>query len=97
LLDLVQNDYVVVEIMKVMFGLPQSSILAYEKLFTHLAKHGYAPCQRTMGLWKHVPRDVTLYLAGKDFVVKYMDEDYSNHPINALCELYKDTTDWMGL
>jgi hypothetical protein len=47
LLDLVHNGYMLVEIMKGMYWLPQSGILAYAQFDAHLGKFGYAPCPQT--------------------------------------------------
>jgi hypothetical protein len=40
LLDLVYNGFVLVEIFRGMYGLPQAGILAYDQLIRHLSTHG---------------------------------------------------------
>jgi hypothetical protein len=74
LLDLVHNGYVLVEIMKGMYGLPHTGILDYEQLIAHLAKHGYAPCRHAPCLWKHATHDVTFCLVVDALGVKYTNK-----------------------
>jgi hypothetical protein len=50
------NGFVLVEIRKGMYGLPQAGILANQKLLPHLANNGYHPCPNTHGLSKHATR-----------------------------------------
>ena len=47
---LVHNGYVLVEIRKGMYGLPQAGKLAYDRLKLFLAPHGYAPTATTARL-----------------------------------------------
>jgi hypothetical protein len=96
LLDLVNNGYVLVEITKGMYGLPQSRIIAYEQLVANLIKQDYAPCPYTPCLWKHATRDITFCLVADAFGVNYTDKVDAKHLINALRELYEVTTDWTG-
>jgi hypothetical protein len=60
--DLIVNNRVLAEIQKGMFGLPQAGRPAYDRLVEHLVPHGYHPCARTPGLWKHETRPVTFCL-----------------------------------
>ena len=53
LLPLVHNGFVLVEIRKGMYGVPQAGLIAYERLVGHLAKYGYYPCRHTHSLWRH--------------------------------------------
>jgi hypothetical protein len=50
LLDLVHNGFVLVEISRGMYGLPQAGILVYNQLLAHLATHCYTPCAHTHGV-----------------------------------------------
>jgi hypothetical protein len=95
LLDLVHNDFVLVAISRGMYGLPQSGILAYNQLVTHLSRHGYSPCTHTPGIWTHETRDVTCCLVVDDFGIKYTNRCDAEYLITALQALYV-TTDWMG-
>jgi hypothetical protein len=54
--DLAQDGKVYIEIQKVMYGLPQASILANELLQRNLAKDGYRTTTHTHGLWTHDTR-----------------------------------------
>jgi hypothetical protein len=94
--DLIVNGRVLVEIQKGMYGLPQAGRIAYDKLVNHLAPHGYHPCQRTPGLWRHVTRPVTFCLVVDDFGVKYVGKQHADHLLHALQTEYKITSDWEG-
>jgi hypothetical protein len=47
LADKVHKGLVLVEISKGMYGLPQAGILAFNRLKSHFATNGYAPCTNT--------------------------------------------------
>ncbi len=47
------NGYVYMEILKGMYGLPQTGILANKVLTKRLAIHGYEPTAHMPGLWQH--------------------------------------------
>jgi hypothetical protein len=94
--DLIVNGRVRVEIQKGMYGLPQAGRLAYDKLVAHLAPHGYQPCARTPGLWRHLTRPINFCLVVDDFAVKYVGKQHADHLLAALQEQYKITSDWKG-
>ena len=95
--DLVDtNGFVLVEIRKGMYGLPQAGRLAHEQLVKHLSKYGYSPCRYTPGLWTHDTRPISFTLVVDDFGVKYVGKEHAEHLYNALSDLYKVTTDWTG-
>jgi hypothetical protein len=94
--DLIVHGRVLVEIQKGMYGLPQAGRLAYDKLVAHLAPHGYHPCRRTPGLWRHDTRPVTFCLVVDDFGVKYVGKQHVDHLLHALQLQYKITSDWKG-
>jgi hypothetical protein len=96
LLDLVQNGFMLVEISCGMYAPPQSGILAYNQLVTHLAQYGYAPCIHTPGLWTHETHDATFCLVVDDFGIKYTHRCDAEHLLTALQALYVATTDWTG-
>ena len=62
LAGLVHNGFVYIEISKVIYGLPQSSILANDHLQAHLLDHGYKQATHTPGLFTHETRPVTFFL-----------------------------------
>jgi hypothetical protein len=94
LLPLVHNGYVMVEINKGMYGLPQAGILANERLVKHLASHGYVKAPRTPGLFKHVTRPVSFCLVVDDFAIKYVGKEHADHLLACLRQQYTMTTDW---
>ena len=94
--DMAHNGHVLVEIRKGMYGLPQAGRLAYGKLVTHLATHGYTPTETTPGLFKHSTKPVHFTLVVDDFSVKYTNTDDAKHLISCIEELYETTVDWEG-
>jgi hypothetical protein len=81
ILDLVHHGFVLVEINRGMYGLPQAGILAYNQIVARLIKHGYAPCAHTTGLWTHDTRNVTFCLIVDDFGIKYINRCDAEHPL----------------
>jgi hypothetical protein len=96
LLSYVHKGHVLVEIVKGMYGLSQSGILAYEQLVRHLDISGYSPCKHMAGLWRHKTRAITFCLVMDDFAVKYIDKDDAIHLLHTLEICYKVTTDWVA-
>jgi hypothetical protein len=94
LYPLVHNGYVMVEINKGMYGLPQAGILANKRLVKHLATHGYVKAPRTPGLFRHITRPVTFCLVVDDFAIKYVGKEHADHLLACLREQYTMTTDW---
>ena len=87
------NGWVYMEIRKGMPGLRQAGKVANERLVTHLATYGYAPCARTPALWKHTTRSVTFTLCVDDFGIKYVGKQHVDHLLNALRDMYTITCD----
>ena len=54
LAEKVQNNFVYCAIIRCMYGLPQSGILANELLRERFSDHGYFEMPHTPGFWKHV-------------------------------------------
>jgi hypothetical protein len=96
LTGLVHNGYVLVEINKGMYGLPQAGLIAYERLVKHLAKYGYHPCRHTDGLWRHDTRPILYSLVVDDFGIQYVGREHADHLLAALRDLYTVTVDWEG-
>ena len=88
------NGFVYVEISEGMYRLPQSGILASDRLQAHLLEHGYKQAAHTPGLFNHETRPVTFSLIADDFGVKYVGEDHAQHLIATLQLLYHITIDW---
>ena len=91
----VNNDTVLFEITKGMYGLPQAGLLAQQRLITHLALHGYlqtpTPC-----LFKHATNGTVFTLVVDDFGIKYTTAAGANHLISTLKLLYEIKVDWTG-
>ena len=94
--NIAKNGYVLVEIWKGMYGLPQAGKLAHNQLVKHLATFGYHPVKHTAGLWRRTTRDIVFCLVVNDFGVRYNKEQDVKHLISALTTRYKITTDWNG-
>ena len=94
--DKVKNGRVLVRIDGRMYGLPQAGRLAYDQLVKHLKPHGYFPCKRAAGLWRHKTRPIAFCLTVDDFGVKYVGKEHADHLIQALNSKCKITTDWEG-
>ena len=77
-------------------GLKQAGKVANDRLVTHRAKYGYAPCKRTPALWKHESRPITFTLCVDKFGIKYFGKQHSDHLLNALQNLCSTIVDWKG-
>ena len=96
LADKVKNGFVYCAIIRCMYGLPQSGILANKLLRERLLKHGYYEMPHTPGLWKHVSRPISFTLVVDDFGIKYVGEEHAKHLIGVLEEDYTMDVDWTG-
>ena len=96
LLPLVHNGFVIVEVRKGMYGLPQAGILANKQLRTHLATQGYSQVPLTPGLFRHVTRDISFTLVVDDFGVKYTSRADLTHLISTIQQKYTATVDTSG-
>jgi hypothetical protein len=92
----VQDSYVMVEISKGMYGLPQAGILAQQRLIKLLAEHGYQQAKNTPCLFRHATRDITFTLVVDDFLIKYHRKEDAEHLHEVLRKQYAITTDWTG-
>ena len=70
--------------------------LAQDKLYTHLALHGYHLVDNHPGLLKHETRPIMFTLVVDDFGIKYKRHEDVQHLISTLQLLYKITIDWTG-
>jgi hypothetical protein len=92
----VHNGYVIVEIRKGMYGLPQAGIIANKRLVKHLKEHKYEQMPQTPGVFRHTTRPITFSLVVDDFGVKYVGQEHAQHLIDTLQLLYTITIDWTG-
>ena len=89
-----ENGWVYLEIVKGMYGLKQSRIIANMEPNKHLEKFGYHPVRHTPGLWKNNTRATIFTLVVDDFAIKYASQQDSDHLLQALCAEYTISTDW---
>jgi hypothetical protein len=94
---LVQNECVLAEVNKGIYGLTQAGILAQEQLFGLLSQNGFhpispeAPC-----VFKHETRDIIFSLVVDDFGVKYKRKEDVRHLAEVLKSKYIVKEDWTG-
>jgi len=91
-----QNEHILVEVSKGIYGLPEAGKLAQDRLFNHMKTHGFEPCENTPGLLKHKTRDIKFTLVVDDFGVYYTDKADPTYLQTILEELYVMTVDWTG-
>jgi hypothetical protein len=92
--NMVHNGYVLMEISKGIYGLPQAGKLAQDRLVTHLAQNGYIQCVNTPCLFVHQTNGVAFTLVVDDFLIKYKDREAVDHLLTVLRELYTITTEF---
>ena len=71
LTDLAEYGYVMVDIKRDMYGLPQEGILSNKQLRQNLSTFGYTQVKHTHGLFRHKTRKLSFKLVVDDFGVKY--------------------------
>ena len=96
LLPLVHNGFVMVEVRKGMYGLPQAGILANKQLRTHLATQGYYQVPITPGLFTHRTGDISFTLVVDDFGMKYTSRADFDHLVATIQQKYTATIDRSG-
>ena len=96
LAPLVERGFVMVEIRKGIYGLPQAGILAYKLLCIRLAAGGYYPAQHTPGLFLHEKQPISFTLWVDDFGIKYIDKAHVEELLTLLGLHYKMKVDWNG-
>ena len=98
LLELVDEEgFVFIEILKGMYGLPQSGRLANDKLARTLAPHGYYQARHTQGLWLHQTLPIRFLLVADDFAIHYTKREHVEQLIKILQDNYEGITiDWQA-
>jgi hypothetical protein len=92
----IHNGYVLFEVLKGMYGLPQAGILAQNDLVCHLKEHGYIQSEFVPCLFRHITRNISFTLVVDDFGVKYQLKDDADHLFSTLRLKYKLKVDWEG-
>ena len=90
------EGYIYVGIRKVIYGLPQSGLLARELLEQRSQKQGYTQIKVTPGFWTHAWRLIRFTLVVHDFGVKYVEKEHADHLVQVLKEQYETSEDWGG-
>ena len=72
--ELVHKGTVYTEVHKGMYGLPQTSHIAYDWLKEFLSPHRYELFPNTPGLWFHKHSSLVFSLVVDDFGVKYAEQ-----------------------
>jgi len=96
LYPLAHNGFIMTEIMKGIYGLPQAGILAKNLLEERLLEGGYYPAPNTPGLYLHKTRKISFTLWVDDFSIKYIDKTDVHHLITLLEKNYELKIDWNG-
>lgn len=84
---LIKDGYVMSEISKGIYGLPQAGLLAQERLVRHLAKNGYHQAKNTPCLFSHEEKKIVFTLVVDDFGIKYQDKADAEHLLAVLRQL----------
>ena len=86
---IVHNGMVLGEIRKGMYGLPQASQLAYNKLVQNFQTGGCTPEEHTHVLLKHKTKAITFCLIVHDFGIKCVHKNGSQHLMDHLNKVHK--------
>ena len=89
--EYLSNEAILFEVTKGMYGLPQSGLLAQQRLVAHLAVHGYIQHDHIPCLFAHVTNGVTFTLVVDDF--GYHAKEGVLHLISTLQNLYQIKVD----
>ena len=94
--DKIKDGYIYMQIIRGIYGLPQSGRLANKLLKKRLAKHGYHEVPHTPGLFRHDWRPIWFTLVVDDFGIKYIGKRHADHLLSVLKKNYDMETDWDG-
>ena len=85
------------EIMRVMYGLPQSGIIENNLLAQRLSNDVYYQVKQTPILWQHVWILISFTLVVENFGIGYVGREHVDILMSASKMYYeKITTDWEG-
>jgi hypothetical protein len=94
--ELFQDNYIMTEISKGIYGLPQAGKLAQDRLIAHLAKHGYHQVPLTPCLFKYDTNSIAFTFVVDDFGIKFAKKEDAKHLLDTLRQLYTTTLDESG-
>ncbi len=92
----VKDGWVYFKIVRGVYGLPQSGILANQLLEKRLTTAGYYQLDATPGLWRHKWRPIMFTLIVDDFGVEYVGEQHALHLRDTIKQHYDLTVNWKG-
>ena len=92
----IKNGYVYMKIIRGIYGLPQSGVLANKLLKKRLEEHDYYEVDHTPGLFTHKTRPIWFTLVVDDFGVKYVGKQHAEHLMSILKKHYDMEEDWKG-
>jgi hypothetical protein len=92
----IHNGALYCEVLKTHYGLPQAGALSQERLFRHLAKHGYRQLSHSPSLFRNHDGSIRFALVVDDFAVVWKDKKNITHFITTLRKLYTVKIDWEG-
>ncbi len=75
-------------VLKTHYGLPQAGALSQQRLFKHLAQHGYHQLSHSPSLFRNQDGSIRFSLVVDDFVVIWKDKTKIKHLIQTLRKLY---------
>jgi hypothetical protein len=81
-------------VLKTHYGLPQAGALSQERLFAHLAKHGYIQLAHSQSLFRNRDGSIRFSLVVDDFAVVWRDKASTMYFIQTLRKLYTVKVDW---
>ena len=80
----IKNGFVYFEIIRGMYGLPESGSLAKQLLKEWLEEHGYTKVDHTPGLFKHENRPIWFTLTVDDLGGEYVGEEHASNLMDVL-------------
>jgi hypothetical protein len=83
-------------VLKTHYGLPQAGALSQQRLFRHLAEHGYHQLSHSPSLFRNHDGSIRFSLVVDDFAVIWKDKTKIKHFIQTLRKLYTVKVDWSG-
>ena len=81
---------------KTHYGLPQSGALSQQRLFKHLAAHGYHQLPHTPSFFRNETGNVRFGLVVDDFAVLWTNRTALNHLLTTLTQLYQIKVNYEG-
>ena len=92
----IKNGYIYMKIIRGIYGLPQSGVLANKLLKKWLEEHDYYEVDHTPGRFTHKTRPLWFTLVVDDFGVKYVGKQHAEHLMSILKQHYDMEEDWKG-